>query len=82
MLRFRKKPVVIEAWRFHGLDRLEGMPGWVAGASQDRAGSDGLFIQTLEGVMEARPGDWIIQGVKNEVYPCRDDVFAATYERV
>ena len=45
--------------------------------------SDGSFrIATLEGVMHARPGDWIIRGVAGEFYPCRDDIFRATYEPV
>lgn len=39
-----------------------------------------LLIQTLEGVMEARPGDWIIKGVAGEFYPCKPDIFEATYE--
>lgn len=37
-------------------------------------------IETLEGTMTARPGDWIIRGVKGEIYPCKPDIFAATYE--
>ena len=45
--------------------------------------SDGLlFIPTLEGTMQARPGDWIIKGVNSEFYPCKPDIFAATYESV
>lgn len=39
-----------------------------------------LAIQTLEGQMVARPGDWIIKGVKGEIYPCKPDIFEATYE--
>jgi hypothetical protein len=39
-----------------------------------------LNIATLEGVMQARPGDWTIEGVKGEVYPCKPDIFEATYE--
>jgi hypothetical protein len=39
-----------------------------------------LFIGTLEGVHRADPGDWIIQGIKGELYPCKPDIFAATYE--
>lgn len=80
MAKFRKRPVVIEAWNFASLDDLHNMPIWVAGNAQDRAGSDSLFISTLEGVMEAKTGDWIIKGVKGEVYPCKPDIFAATYE--
>jgi hypothetical protein len=40
------------------------------------------FIHTLEGTMQANPGDWIIIGVAGEMYPCRDDIFAKTYEPV
>ena len=40
----------------------------------------GLLIATLEGVMEASPGDWIIRGVQGEFYPCKPDIFAVTYE--
>lgn len=43
-------------------------------------GPDPLPIGTLEGVLTARPGDWIITGVKGERYPCKPDIFAATYE--
>lgn len=41
-----------------------------------------LFIGTLEGTHEAKPGDWIIRGVKGEIYPCKPDIFAQTYEAV
>jgi hypothetical protein len=41
-----------------------------------------MMIATLEGVMQAKPGDWIIRGVQGEFYPCRPDIFAATYEPV
>ena len=43
---------------------------------------DSLFIGTLEGTHEAKPGDWIIKGVQGELYPCKPDIFAATYEPV
>lgn len=42
----------------------------------------GLAIKTLEGVMKAYPGDWIIKGVQGECYPCKPDIFEATYEPV
>jgi hypothetical protein len=45
-----------------------------------RADDNGLDIHTLEGVMHAQTGDWIIRGVKGEFYPCKPDVFALTYE--
>jgi hypothetical protein len=41
-----------------------------------------LSIPTLEGVMTAKPGDWIVRGVKNEIYPCKPDIFALTYDAV
>lgn len=41
-----------------------------------------IFIETLEGTMEARPGDWIIKGIRGELYPCKPDVFEKTYEIV
>ena len=80
MTAFRKKPVVIEAWQFTGLDGVRSAPSWVI--AQDRIGSNSLFIKTLEGVMEASPGDWIIRGVAGEIYPCKPGIFAATYEPV
>lgn len=41
---------------------------------------DSLYIGTLEGIHRAKPGDWIIRGAKGEMYPCKPDIFAATYE--
>lgn len=41
-----------------------------------------MLIETLEGIMRAEPGDWIITGVKGERYPCKDDIFRATHEPV
>lgn len=79
MAKFRKKPVVIEAWQNDG----SMMPDWVANAccgGEKIPGNGPLFVTTLEGVMEARPGDWLILGVKGEVYPCKPDIFAATYD--
>lgn len=80
MSKFRKKPVVIEAVQFDGtLVSVEGLN--IPECSQDLC-SDTLQIPTLEGVMTANPGDWIIRGVKGEFYPCKPDIFAATYEAV
>lgn len=86
--QFRKKPVVIEAMQFNGgwsgdgrviLDWMVNGGNWTAGGS----GEPGtLNIHTLEGVMTAVEGDWIIRGVKGEFYPCKPDIFAATYESV
>lgn len=82
--KFRKKPVVIEAIRWTG--DLAGA-GEVFDFAQETGGVVGfqganLQIFTLEGPMLASPGDWIIRGVKGELYPCKPDIFAATYEEV
>ena len=78
MPMFRKKPVVIEAVQFDGtFASVEEM--LIPSCSQD-LGSNTLEIETLEGVMTAQPGDWIIRGVKGEFYPCKPDIFAATYD--
>jgi hypothetical protein len=87
-MKYRKKPVVIEAMQFDGsresVDRIRAK--WyqvTCGLTDGKFGIewDGtLKIPTLEGVMTANPGDWIIQGVKGELYPCKPDIFEATYE--
>jgi hypothetical protein len=74
---YRKKPVVIEARQLTSENHLN-----VAAWSNAIAGSDCLHIDTLEGVMTAHLGDWIIRGVQGEYYPCKPDIFAATYEEV
>lgn len=80
MPTYRKKPVEIEAVQLP----MTSAPSWLADAMD--AGNVRLYvdgaaaIDTLEGTMRAAPGDWIIQGVKGEIYPCKPDIFAATYE--
>lgn len=83
MPKFRKKPVVIEAEQWDGgsiecVRAVAGLMGKVLGRVCDSS----LLIETLEGKMTALPGDWIIKGVKGEFYPCKPEIFAATYERV
>ena len=85
MTKFRKKPIVIEAFRF-GVDCW---PDWF----HDKVTSNDVItsgqykdlesckIKTLEGTMEARKGDWIIKGIRGELYPCKSDIFEKTYER-
>jgi hypothetical protein len=93
--KFRKRPVVIEAFRF-----LEGQPMDVAPQWYQYAWTDGLIVMpgrvrrasygedgdivigTLEGPMVGRYGDWIIRGVRGELYACKPEIFAATYEAV
>ena len=83
MSKFRKKPVVIEAVQFKG---DVGAPEIMALdlACEHSAGMDIDFmvIPTLKGTMYAMPGDWIIRGVNGELYPCKPDIFEATYEPV
>lgn len=88
--RYTKKPVTIEAVQF---GRRFGWPQWFhdavsankvlvygTGKHSDPREECFAMINTLEGVMRASDGDWIIRGVKGELYPCKPDVFAATYE--
>ena len=78
--KYRKKPVVIEAMQYG--PHTEPSVGLLAFLG-DRLGAvdaDGLIIPTLEGDMRASVGDWIIKGVRGEFYPCKPDIFAATYE--
>ena len=77
MGKFRKKPVVIDAvqWLGTNADEIKDF------ADEQMSWKDlSLYIHTLEGVMRADAGDWIIKGVKGEIYPCKNDVFEATYE--
>jgi len=80
-VKYRKKPVVIEAVQWTGVwddDISSFLPA--KGTSFDAEGE--LHIRTLDGVMAAGVGDWIIKGVKGEFYPCKPDIFAETYEAV
>jgi hypothetical protein len=79
MPKFRKKPVVIEAMQYTGRNAVAVME-WagIPEISEDLTG--GIEIATLEGTMRADPGDWVIRGVRGELYPCKPDIFAATYE--
>ena len=90
MTQYRKKPVVIEAFRWTGdIDQTED-PVWCCDAIRagtvrfGDVGTEGvhMLIDTLEGTHRANQGDWIIQGVKGELYPCKPDIFALTYEPV
>ena len=89
MPQFRKKPVVIEAMQFNGLTSYLEIVEWMkssgdtnALANEVRYSEPLMLLQTLVGTMAANPGDWIIRGVKNEFYPCKPDIFDATYELV
>jgi len=81
MPKYRKKPVVIEAMQYTGHNAVEVM-AWANLPEITEAFEGGIEIATLEGTMRAVPGDWVIRGVKGEMYPCKPDIFAATYEPV
>ena len=87
MPMFRKKPVVIEAIQYV-FDGEDVLPDQAQDAIADfmeqniAVVGDEIIIPTLEGDHHAKPGDWIIKGVKGEFYPCKPDIFAATYEAV
>jgi hypothetical protein len=94
-MKFRKKPVEIEA-RQLTLETRESISQWLnngkSGASgnkrtllawyydSNKAGE--LYIETLEGTLVAKAGDWIIRTVAGEFYPCKPDIFAATYDPI
>lgn len=83
MPKFRKKPVVIEAVRYMRFNADEialfADPHKIRMGDVTPSGAK-LIIPTLEGDHEAMPGDWIIKGVKGEVYPCKPEIFDLTYE--
>lgn len=84
MPKFRKKPVVIDAMQWDGGNPMPVLV-WAAafgGEAQFIADMGKLAVVTLEGDLNATAGDWIIRGVKGEFYPCKPEIFAATYEAV
>lgn len=94
-MKFRKKPVVIEAFKYDGdFKDSRGnyyVPDWAVKALESDVmffdGVDGgppceLFINTLEGNLHVSVDDYVIKGIKGEFYPCKPDIFEATYEKV
>lgn len=88
MAKYRKKPVEVEAIQWHENSMLIGDVtkyfGGIKGMGATSIGRKGgkLFIRTLEGDMTVNDGDYIIKGVKGELYPCKPDIFEQTYEKV
>lgn len=86
-MKYRKKPVIIEAIQFEdNSDRIieihEFMGGDTIRVNYEDKDNPYLKIETLEGIMKAPVGDYIIKGVNGEFYPCKPDIFEKTYERV
>ena len=81
-MKFVKRPIVIEAEQYRaGMQSGSFAEDVIAGIVRYLEGGT-MSIRTLEGEMVAHPGDWIIRGVKGELYPCRDDIFRASYDQV
>ena len=88
-MKYRKKPIVIDAFKYE-LKNMHpdksAMPIWVLHALQNgditATANNRMSIETEEGVMTVSEGDWIIRGVAGELYPCKPDIFAATYDEV
>ena len=93
-MKYKKKPVVIEAFQWNGNSNLVEIEKFIGKPLKYEIESDtayeagqrpplfNIFIETLEGVMKASPFDWIIKGVNGEFYPCKPDIFEMTYEKV
>ena len=84
-MQYRKKPIVIEAIQYDGeWDTVQQMMktlGMEPPVTWHLGGGAYMEIHTLEGIMRASVGDWIIKGVKGEIYPCKPDIFEFTYEK-
>lgn len=84
-MKYRKKPLIIEAIKWDGnRDEMNTFIGLADNPDDSKHSFFGhdLLIKTLEGTMTASKGDWVIRGVKGEVYPCKPDIFELTYEMV
>lgn len=86
MATYVKRPIEVEAfqWVWPVKDSVE-IPSWaqhalLVGKLRPGPGTQVLIIKTLEGEMTAQPGDWVIKGVKGELYPCKDEIFRNTYD--
>lgn len=88
-MKYRKKPIAIEAFQFDG-DLMDAsgeyyVPDWAVKAFIDGTlyfEAENLYIKTPEGIHHASAGDYIIQGIHGEIYPCKPDIFEKTYERI
>lgn len=92
-MKFRKKPVVVEAVQYAGINDCgdflleddEDLPDWIEVAlrkNQIFIHSWKHAINTLEGVLFISPSDYVIRGIHGELYPCKPDIFNQTYEKV
>lgn len=89
MAKYRKKPVVIEAVQFNGLndylkviEMFKQTESTLSPKEVFEFRTPIMLVNTLEGTMAANPGDYIIKGVNGEFYPCKPDIFEKTYEKI
>lgn len=81
--KYRKKPIVIEAYQYKGGATDCGWPeGWLIGTHTYAKDGSHVLIVTLEGTMRCDIGDYVIKGINGEFYPCKEGIFKATYEEV
>jgi len=80
-MKYRKKPIVVDAIRYEDLT-INEVCLFMGGDTLVDFKTHSIIIETLEGKMFAKPGDYIIKGVKGEFYPCKPDIFEQTYEKV
>lgn len=84
--KFINKPVVIEAVQLTRVNIYEVatqiIPSPEISSAWSPSGNPQIFLKTLEGIMIANVGDWIIKGINGEFYPCKPDIFEKTYELV
>lgn len=85
MAKYRKKPIVIDAYKLHAID-CSDCPQWLkdlfSNSELCEIHNNHIVIKTLEGQMRASKGDYIIRGIKGEFYPCKSEIFEASYEEV
>ena len=86
-MKYRKKPVVIEAMQYNALNSRESVMQWIDANGGKcylvkSINDSSIYIETLEGTMRADLNDYVIKGVNGEFYPCKPDIFEKTYEKV
>ena len=83
-MKYRKKAIQIEAeqFTFENKDRAFNFIRCNCSAETNQNGDPEIKIQTLEGIVTASLGDYIIKGVKGEFYPCKSDIFHLTYDKI
>ena len=86
-MKYRKKPVVIEAMQYNALNSRNSVMQWIDANGGKcflvkSINDNSIYIETLEGTMRADLNDYVIKGVNGEFYPCKPDIFEKTYEKV